>query len=226
MTIGQHISNLRDLIKQYSRNTEPYTDQFLYEVLSICRGDFLRQELKKFHNTDSSNYITFCMALEQSKSHNCDCVPTALNCLVVKSKYKIPNVLSSRNKNRLWAKTLGGKIINIIDERAWLRRKDLDTNEYFGSIINEYLFIWNAPLTLKVIEVTGLWSDPLDLQNIPNCNPVTGQPESTCYNILEADYPLHMEYASTVYKECLKFLQISLQVQTDTTNDSNDSIKI
>lgn len=225
MTILQHISNLRDILREYSRSSD-YTDQFLYEILSICRGDFLRQELKKYHNIDASNSITFCMSLEQSKSHNCDCVPSALDCLILKSKYKIPNVLSGRNKSKIWAKTIGGKTINIIDERSWLRRKDIETSEYFGSLVNNYLYLWNVPLTLKVIEVTGIWSDPLDLIDIPNCNPVTGEPSSACYNIYQSEYPLHKEYTSYVYKECLRFLIPSQQIQKDITNDSSDTIKI
>lgn len=226
MTIGQHISNLRGLIKQFSRTSEPYTDQFLYEVLSICRASVLEQKLKKFYNVDSSNIITFCMALELSKSHNCDCVPAALDCLVLKSKYKIPKVISSRNKSKLWVKTIGGKIINLIDERGWLRRKDVDTTQYYGSIINDYLYIWNAPQQLKVVEISGIFSDPTELVDIPNCNPVTGTPTGLCFDILSSEYPLQLEYSLAVYQECLKLLQIPLQIQTDITNDGNDTIKI
>lgn len=221
MTIKQHVSNLRDLIRQYGRNPDPFTDAFLYQILSICRAGLIKQKLDKFVNIDSSNYYTFCMSLEISKSHNCDCVPTNLNCQVLKSKYPIPKAFSSRNKNRLWVKTLGGKVINLIDERTWLRRKDLDTNEYYGSIINNYLVLWNVPLTLKVVEITGLWADPLDLVSIPDCS---GDVETgTCFDIQLQEYPLKIEYTKDVYAECLRFLQ--MQAPQDITNDSNEVIK-
>lgn len=220
--ISQHISNIRSLINSHNRDNKPYTDQFLYEVLVVCRNTILKQKLDRFHAISESNWISFCMAMEPSKSHNCDCVPASLDCLVLKSKWKIPDYLQSRNKSQIKIKTVGGKIIHLISETAWMLRKNLSTTEYYGSIINGYLFVWNAPLTLKVIEISGVWANPIDLQEIPNCN-TQGEVEGTCFD-LDKSFPLQTDLASTVYLECLKFLQIAISIPLNSTNNSNEKI--
>lgn len=210
------------MINIHGRDNKPYTDQFLYEVLVVCKNTILKQKLDRFHSISSSNWITFCMLLENSKSHNCDCVPTSLDCLVVKSKYKIPDYLQSRNKSQIKIKTIGGKRINLVTEETWLLRKHLNSSEYYGSIINNYLYIWNAPLTLKVVEISGIWIDPTALQDIPNCS-TTGIPEGTCFDLTK-EFPLEGDLFQPVYLECMKFLQIPMTVISNQTNNSNEKI--
>ena len=225
MTIGQHIANIRSLIKTYGRTQEGYTDESLYNLFSICRAEILTNQLKKFMALGEDNWSSFCMALEISKSHNCDCVPDYLECKILKSKYKIPAVLVGRNKSKLKVRTIGGKVINIISEDEWFRKKDLDTTSYYGSIVNQYLILWNVPLSLKVVLVSGIYSDPMDLSTIPNCTP-SGNPTGLCYDPLTAEFPLQDEYCSAAYQMVLKLLTSGMQVPQDQTNDSNELIKM
>jgi hypothetical protein len=223
-TIGEHISNLRSLIKVYGRTQEGYTDEGLYSLFSVSRAEILKNELKKFMAVSEQNWFQVCMGLEISKSHNCDCVPDTLECKVLKSKYKVPAVLVGRNNSKLKVRTIGGKNINIVSEDEWFRKKDKAT-ELHGSIVNSYLVIWNAPLNLKVVLISGLWSNVLDLQHIPNCSE-DGVESGLCYNPLTTLFPLQEEYVRQAYKMTMELLNAPLQLPQDQTNDSNEFIKL
>lgn len=224
-TVGQHISNIRALIKAYGRTQEGYTDEGLYSLFCVSGAKILQQQLKKFMAISEHNWFRICLALEVTKSHDCDCVPDNLECKVLRTKYKIPSTLVGRNNSKLQARLLSGKTINIVSEDDWFRRKDRETSEYYGSLINERLVIWNAPLSLKVISVNGLWSNPIELSTIPNCSS-DGSEVGVCYDPLTQLYPLEDSYAEDAYLAVLKMLNIPLQLPQDQTNDSNEFIKL
>lgn len=222
-TVGQHIADLRGLIKEYSR-TEFYTDQFLYRILSISRGKIIKQRLDKFVNISSDNWMRICIQLESVKSHNCTCVPDYLNCKVLRTKYKIPQVFSGRNKSRIELFLLDGTPINLATEKEWLRIKqnDFKARSYYASQVNGYIYFWNLPLNIKVAEINGLWADITDLSKI-QCN--DGYSENPCFDIFTSDFPLDEELTGVVLEESLRLLSASLQIIEDHTNDNNQSIR-
>lgn len=224
LTIGSHLANIRGMIKNYSRTTEGYTDEGLYNLFSVSRNEILSNQLKKFHALSEQNWYQICMGLEITKSHNCDCVPDYLECKVLKSLYKIPSVLVGRNNSKIKIRTIGGKVINLVSEDEWYRKKESSNGNYYGSIVNSYLILWNVPLSLKLILISAVWSDVLGLSTIPNC--AEDSEIDTCYDPLTTLYPLQEEYTKAVYDLVLKMLSVSTQVQQDLTNDSNEFIKM
>ena len=68
-TIGQHISNIRGLLKAYSR-TEEYPDQLLYEMLKSARGTLLRQLTKQFNHVSEWNYQSYTIEMQESDPPN------------------------------------------------------------------------------------------------------------------------------------------------------------
>ena len=223
-SIAKHISLLRGLIKEYSRNTEPYTDEYLYEVLSVSRTDILGQRLDKFVNISTDNWFRICIPLEVTKSHNCSCVPDRLACKVLRTKFKVPSVLSGRNKDRIDVALLDGTKINISTEAEWMRVKDNEFKSqfYYASFVNGYLYFWNLPLNLKVVQVTGLFADVTELSNI-ECN--DGDTTSPCFDITTSDFPIDEKLAYIVYRRAAEILGIPLQIIQDKTNDGNQDIK-
>ena len=219
-TIGEHISNIRMLIRQYGRTPEGYTDEGLYSLFSVCRATILKQQFQKLNYIPDDNWLSFCMSLEKDKWHNCNCVPDSLNCIVLKSKYPIPPVISGVNTSKIRISTLGGKQINLLSEDDWRRKKERNPSDYYGSIINSYLILWNVPLTLRVVNITGVLADPLDLQDVPNCDE-DGNTNGLCFDPLITDYPLQEEFVKPAYDLVLQLLGISLQIKQDTTNNSN-----
>jgi hypothetical protein len=224
-TIAKHISSIRGLIKSYGRNPEGYTDEGLYGLFSVSRAEVLKNQLKKFDAIHDDNWYQICMGLSISKSHNCDCVPDHLECKILKSNYKLPTVLVGNNTSKLRVRLISGKVVNIISEDDWFRRKDKETQEYFGSIVNSYLILWNVPLSLKAILLTGIWSDITQLESIPNCSE-DGTEHGLCFNPMDMLFPLQDEYARPVWEYTLKLMNIGSQMPQDQTNDSNEFIKL
>ena len=226
-TIGQHISNLRGLIKQYGRTDESYSDQFLYQLLKGERNELISDTLRKFNHVSEWNWETYCMKLIKTKPHNCDCVPSHLNCTVLRSKYKIPQPVKGRNKSYIEFKTLGGQEIALYDESEWLRIKedDIRSGVISASIINGYLFIWNN-LTLRVFNVGGIWQDQMEWQSIPKCDVDGEETSDLCFNPLTSEFPLDLEKQNYIYSKVLTLLKIPIQLPQDITNDSNESIKV
>lgn len=221
-TINSHISLLRGLTEQYSR--ESYTDQFLYTILSVSRGKILKQRLDKFVNISTDNWLRVCFQLEVVNSHNCNCVPDYLQCKVLRTKYKVPQVFSGRNKARIKVSLLDGTNISLVTESEWMRVKE---NEFKSSMphasqVNGYIYIWNLPLNLKVVQVDGLWANITDLSDIP-CN--DGFSETSCFDMNTSDFPIDEELVGVIYDECLRLLNIPLQNIQDKTNDNNQDIR-
>lgn len=217
-TIGQHISNIRAQAKLYSRTLEGYTDESLYNLFSISAAEVIKNELKKFNAVSEDNWIQFCMKLQVTKWHNCDCVPENLDCKILQSTFSVPTAIVSRQKSKIKIRTISGKTINIVSEEEWFRKKRIPTKNYYGSIINNKLIIWNAPLALKVVLISGIWSDPITLNSIPNCSVDGDVQETSCFEPLNQMYPLQDEYTRAVYDLTLKSLM--LNIPQDKTNNS------
>ena len=86
-TIGYYISLFRGMLEEFTRS-EPYTDEFLYGVLSVCRAEVIKQRLDKFVNVSYDNWFRICFTLEVTTSHNCNCVPAYLGCKVLRTVQK------------------------------------------------------------------------------------------------------------------------------------------
>ena len=224
-TIGQHLSNIRALIKAYSRTPEGYTDESLYSLFVVSRAEVLKQKLEKLSFISEQNWMQVCLQLESSKWHNCDCVPDNLECKILKTVYLIPAVLTGMNNSKLKISTISGKQINLISEDSWFRKKDRNPTDYYGSIVNGYLVLWNVPASLKVILVSGIWSDVTQLSTIPNCS-VDGEPMGVCFDTMTTLFPLEDEYARVAYELTLKLLNVPMQIPQDQTNDSNEFSKM
>lgn len=221
-TIGQHISNLKGIINQYSRTPESRTDQFLYEILIGARSELVKQKLVKYNKLSDDFYQRFCMKLELVNAEDCSCVPDEIQCKVLRTKYKLPKSFTSRNANMVWVSLLNGKSISIMSINKW--RLVGKSDDYIASYVNGYIYFWNLPLSIKVVEILGLFHDPAAFQDILDCNGLTGEEVVQCYNVTTSDFPLEEEYKNVVYKKCLELLGI--QVQQDITNDSNNGIKM
>ncbi len=219
MNIGQHISNIRGILRSYSRSPESYTDQFLYEIINGARATVIKNKLRQGLKVSDLYYQRFCMQLETVNAEDCSCVPDEIACKVLRTKYKLPQVISNRNKDQLKVFLLNGKPISILSLTKW--RLNKDTKELIGSFINGYIYFWNLPLNKKVVEIEALFADPSLLQDVKSCDSFGNNP-TTCFSVNTSDYPVEEEYKLDIYRIALNLL--STQIPQDVTNDSNKNI--
>lgn len=222
--IGQHIANIRGLIVKYSRTQENYTDQYLYELLNGARARRINSISKNLDHLSEWLYQSYTIEMEQADPPNWECVPSYLKgkCKVIKSVYKIPPAIKGLNNTSVVFQTLGRDYIEMYSEFEQTIYKDDKVRAKYnmGSIVNGYLYIWNNP-DLKFVKVTGIWQNPADWAVIPDCT----EESDTCYSIEDSFYPLDEEDKDLVYDMVIQKLGISLRLQQDQTNDSNEFIK-
>lgn len=219
MTIGQHISDIRNLLELHSRTEESYTDQFIYEILKGAWSEIQKNIAKSQNQISEWNYKSFTIELIDSDAPNQECVPDYLKqCKVKRSKYKIPKALKSRNSSLVRFKTLNGEqiFLNTEDIQIIYKNDKYRNQNIMASIINEYLYIWNRP-NLKLIKVEGIWEDITKWADIPSCN----DEEQPCFNIYDDDFGIDEDYKLQVYKLVFEMLKIPLSIIQDATNDSN-----
>jgi hypothetical protein len=214
-TLNQHISNLRGLIRKHNRNDDVYTDQFLYELLKGCRAEFLKQQLNKLQNVNSWNYQRFNIDLELVTDYVCNSV---CGTKTLKSKIKIPRPLRSVLRDEVVFFTLGQKEITLVSPDKWqiYKHDEIKSKGYIGSIVNNYLYIWNDQ-NLICVTAYGLWEDPTEWTEC--CDD-----DVPCYNIETAEFPMDEDIKITVYLQVLKALSITLQLPADVTNNNTEAI--
>lgn len=219
MTYAEHISNLRHALKEVSDESD-YPDSLLYSMWRQGRAVFLGQKAKKKDHIARTNWHTFCMELEQGKSHDCSCVPAG--CTVLKSVYEVPGVISSRMTEYLRVLTLDGTPIGFRPEaeRRTDRYDDIKKDTYGYMIYNRKLIIWDDRLALKGVQVRGLWTDPLAWQDIQLCTDTT-----PCVDVYSLDSGLTEDDEALIIDYVKGRMQLELTRPSDTSSDSNPEIR-
>ena len=218
MIYSEHISNLRNTIRAVSGDSD-MTNSYLYSIWKIGRATFLSQKAKKKNHIANSNKHVFCLELEKDKSHDCGCVK--VGCDALKSINELPAVISSYTRSLLKVMTLDGEVIPHRTE-AEVRSANLDPikkDSLAYTIYNNKLVIWNT-LTLKAVQVEGVWSDPLAWQDIQYCDD-----DLPCVDVTEMESGLSAEDENLILRNSLEILGITLKLQTDVSQDSNPDIK-
>lgn len=224
-TIGQHISNIRALIKEHGRNPDIYTNQFLYQLLNGARARLLEINANKINHNSEWDWETFPIFLKKDKSHLVGCIN--VGCDVMRSEYKLPRALLVNNKSMIELFTFDWNPIILDSEISWLNAKfdTIKTKYINASIINDYLVVWNK-LGLKAVLVKGIWEDISEWTTIPQCDVDGNFTEPDCYDILSKDFPISETMKDAIYDFVLAKIKIAKQLPSDRTNDSNNEIRI
>lgn len=226
MTIMQHISAIRNLIKQYSDDSA-FEDEFLFVLLNNANATWLRRKLDNNEKINDWNWPSYCVELEPSLSHDCECVP--VGCKVLKTKYKIPKPLLSRNRLLLKVYTIDGKEIeSTTEEKIKVSKYDeIKNNQLAYSVYNQKIIIWNGntnTIVPRAIIIKSLSVDPTEWSTVEACNGNGTPTGDVCFDINSSEFPMDEEYATLVYETVLKLLNITLQVPEDRTNNNNADV--
>lgn len=215
MTIKEHISQLRGNIRKYEDDTK-FTDPQLYVAMNSAKNKLRGQKLSKGKKVSDFEYRTFCIELEKTKSHDCDCVP--VGCTVLKSKYGIPASATSATKDMFRVLTLGDVLIPNKNEQEI--KTDITDDVKGGKpgymIRNSKVLIWNN-LLYPAVQVTGLWEDLTAWEGIQYCDEGT----KPCVDIQEKDFDIDGDDEFDMYMMAMKQLGIALSTFPDMTANNN-----
>jgi hypothetical protein len=223
MTIAQHISLVKSLLRSYTDDTN-YTDEFIYALLNSYRAQVLKEYFKNNTNISHFNWQLVCVSLVKSTIHDdCPCAPED-DCKILRTAIKIPVPITVSSIPMLKVRTFNGQTIPFLSLEKAINKhlyKHLK-NKIVYSISNGYLFIFGTN-SLKAIIIDGVFEDPTELSDITMCDEGGGSTSVVCFNILTADYPLDLFLEPLVRKLILDDLTKSLSIPKDVVNDTQSA---
>ena len=222
MTIAQHVSELRSLVKQYSQSLSPYTDSQLYGLFTQAAAFLTTKTYEKGSRQSWFNSRGFCVKLIEDVSHPCpECASTG--CKVLVSTIKIPKVYALKNRELLRVSKLDDTEIHLIQpyERKSKMEDEFFKNVLLGTILNDKLVVYarNKPTT---VIVRGHWVDILDWQDIPECGIDGNETGDMCLNPLKESFHIDPDLVYPAYNMVLDQLGLSLKLPQDNSNNANN----
>jgi len=226
MKINEAISRLRVILKNgIASDDNTLSNRFLYSILKTLRTKRIRQKLDSYLYLSPFYFLTIdCLPLELGKFADCPCFTN--DCYILRSKYKLPKIMSTRNKLAIKAvNTLNGDILSESSPTKEEYKKYTRTkkNELSYFIHNNYLFI-KGSTTLKVVSITAIFENPLDLASITavDCN---GTPLAiTCFNPTTQDFPIDEDLFDDVENMALeKLMKTMIKLPEDNENNAKNN---
>lgn len=225
MKINEAISRLRVILKNgIASDDNMLSSRFVYSILKTLRTKRIRQKLDSYFYLSPFYYSTIdCLPLELGHFADCPCFTN--DCFILRSKYKIPKIMSTRNKLAIKAvNTINGKIISesspTKEEYKKYTKTKKDELAYF--IHNNYLFI-KGSTTLKVVSITAIFENPLDLTTINACDP-NGNELGPCYDPTTQDFPIDEDLFDDVENMALdKLVKTMMRMPEDNENNAKNN---
>lgn len=214
----------------YSRGVQSddtrLSSRHIYSKLLTSRARLIKQQLNKKQKISQWNYQTLhCVELEKAELHECPCLPP-LGCSIMKTKYPIPQPISSMDKEMLQSVTsLDGSV--IYSKIGWVEKKYKSANKYTASkpdyyIRNDFLYVThkNGP---KVITITGLFENPFEADKYPSlCD--KDCKDCNCNSPLDNEFPIDSSMVDTLIELTVQELIVLFSKGIeDLTNDTKDS---
>lgn len=227
-TVAEVIQRVQSLYSKgaQSRSTR-LSNRHIYHKLCTVRSRLIYQKLnKKQSPTQWAYQILPCVELIQVPKHECPCVPEN-NCLVLRSKYKIPKPINSLSTDSINSVTsIDGSI--SFDRGNFETQKYDKGNKYTSSkpkyyFSNEYLYITHNKV-LEAVRVPGIFDDPVAAANFPSYCEEDICPECNCKSALDSNFYIDSELLDVVVElTAEELLAKFLQSREDLTNDARDN---
>lgn len=226
MKIGQAIQEIQSLYnKGVQSDDSRLTPRHIYNVLKRLRNTLLSEKSKKRQKVSQWNYQTLsCVELIKTDVSECPCAPPT-GCEILKTKYPIPKPLNNYDSHLIQSvTTIDGSV--KFDEISWTEKKTKAGNKYTAKKPdyfwkNNYLYITHKS-GIKLITITGLFEDPIEVEKFPTLCPCTDCDE--CEDIFDKEFPCDEDTMSRVISMASEELLVRFsQGIEDTTNNTRDS---
>lgn len=225
---------IRDLIQRiqslYSKGVQSddsrLTPRHIYNKMMTVRSKLIYQKANKKQKLNQWNFQTIpCIELIKAPIHECPCLPP-VGCEILKTKYPLPKPISNLTNHIIQSVTsLDGSV--LYSETAWAEYKYKIGNKYTAKkpdyfIRNGYLYITHKTGP-KVITVTGLFEDPLEVEKFPSyCDEDCAECKD-CGDYLDKEFPIDNDLIDTLIEFCIQELIVMFsQSEQDKTNNSKD----
>lgn len=203
----------------------------IYSKVLTSRARLIIQKMNKRQKISQWAYQTLdCVELIKALPYECPCLPS-VGCVILRTKEELPKPLTGLLDGHMIQSvtSLEGSI--TMSETTWKEKKYAKGKKYTSSnpdyyIRNNYLYVTlkEGP---KVITVTGLFEDPLEVEEFPGiCDEGCGEECVDCSSPLDKDLPISKDMVETLIEMTVnELISIFSQGQEDLTNNATDSLK-
>lgn len=226
-TFNEIVYDVREALKQYSDDSE-ISDRYIRYLYNIKRAKYLRQEMNRYARRISNTSLqTFCIKLEEVSASECS---VSFECdTILRSTKPIPTPITLHTKPAL-TKVKPTKVLsrpfNFVtkDRIPYIEGNPFSKGIYAFLDPTDYIYVYSKEniSILECLTITGVFEDPLELRNYPNCCDCTAA-DSPCYDLAVTDYPLDSHMIDIIRGEIVNELANLEQVKEDKENDAEDS---
>lgn len=218
LSLQMIIDDIRSIATSGSNPDEfRISDEQIGYWIAQTRSMLIGQSLSKHDDLNDTwlNVVT-CLSLELADASECCLAPSG--CYVLKTVKKIPSTIDTWKNNWVVSVTTADGI--PISKSNQFSNRYQKYNKYTGNsryyyLKNDYIYIVNEVL-LEMVNVTGLFEDPMQLEEYPSC-------DGTCFSS-ESAYPVSANMASQITDIIIKtkIQPLLLQFKQDTVNDGQN----
>ena len=225
-TINQHVSAIRQLLKQYQKDTT-FTNELLYFHLMNAAAIVNVRKAEKYYKLSDWNTPSFCIGTIVTKEHPCECINAG--CELIRTKYKIPRPLTGKHRDLLTVSTLDNKVIpKIKPEMVDVYMTDeIKKMSLFYFMLDEYIFIVNGNVTVgspKALLIKGFWEDISDWVGIKACDKDGKDTDKDCFIMDDFELPIDRDYVYMAWELTFQFLGIPMKIKSDDLNNLNPEL--
>ena len=226
MLISKLIYDVRTAIRDTVDDSK-FSDRYLIYLYNLKRSKYLRNDANNLQKLiDNSILQKFCMELEEVTVNECG---LDYECgTIMRTVETIPIPLELHLRSAITEVKPSVKItkpFNFVNkERAvWSQYSPFAESIYAFLDVDNYIYLVSKSETVKMIDcitVTGIFEDPLELQNYKNC--CGCDDAKPCFDENETEYPLQAHHIDAVRLEIVRDLIGTMRLPEDEINDAND----
>lgn len=215
----QHIiSDVTEIATSGSNPVEFRIDeaQIAFWVAEV-RAQLIAQSLNRRDDINDTWLQTIkCLEMEQVDAAECCTIES--DCMILRSVKQIPDTIDTYRDN--WIVSVTTPLGDIIPKQNKFKARYQKYNSFISNkpgwyLQNNYLYITNNQL-LKYVNVTGLFSDPAELENFVNCD------DESCFT-LDSPYPVSFNMAKQIVDIIMQTrVYPFLSLNQDKKNDTDD----
>lgn len=228
MKLDKLVYDVREALAQY-QDDSLITDDYIIFILNNIRSKIIRNQLNNYQDVISPLMLqSFCLELEEVSAYdcgydlNCDTIIRTARPVPIPIKHHYGLALTTvRTMDRL------GKSLRSIEPEAasyFMNSRFSNSIYYFvGSDLRLYFVSKNTMLKLMdCISITGIFADPLELEDYSTCCGCDTDVEAKCFNMYESDYPIDPSMVDDLTRLAIEKLLNKLQINTDNSNNATD----
>jgi len=218
------IYDIREGLKKYTDDSE-LDDRYIGYLLNAKRAKYLNQKLNQLgRNFNNIVLQTFCLETEVVSANECGLGFECDN--MVRTKKPIPETIQLIDKDAIErispSNRLSQKFNMIPREKAPHYLNSPYSHKIKAFIHNDghIYFISSKMIFLECVTVSGVFFNPLDLQNYKDC--CNCDDSNKCFDLDVTDYPLQSELLDLVRLEVIKELAGLDNIPEDKDNDAEN----